>query len=249
MKDLLLRWGGVRVPLVAALCLLVAGCVRVNVSHCGNLSGDATCAAWSQDTPYCSVCVAENEGCVASPPPTDCRQDGVAGTSDGTTAAETGEPGTTAVPDVGDTGGSETMEVPLPVCGNGVIEEGEYCDSDNLGGESCVTQQGHEGGTLLCSEECRYDFSQCEGESTCGDDTVDYELGEDCEGDSVDQTCADYKGDAYAGLLFCVDCQIVATECCLTLDQECRADEDCCTEKCAGLLILPTGLVAGTCAN
>jgi len=47
-----------------------------------------------------------------------------------------------------------------PVCGNGIIETGEDCDSGNLGGATC-SSLGFSGGTLSCSSSCTYDTSAC----------------------------------------------------------------------------------------
>ena len=45
------------------------------------------------------------------------------------------------------------------VCGNGIIESGEQCDSVDLGGVTCG-DLGFNSGTLTCSS-CSYDTSQC----------------------------------------------------------------------------------------
>ena len=50
---------------------------------------------------------------------------------------------------------------PNPVCGNGVVDDGEQCDGGNLGGFSC-TDLGYSGGTLACDPiTCTYDASGC----------------------------------------------------------------------------------------
>lgn len=49
-----------------------------------------------------------------------------------------------------------------PQCGNRVIEVGEDCDGDNLGGKSCATMNlGN--GQLNCSIACLFDVGGCEG--------------------------------------------------------------------------------------
>lgn len=50
-----------------AFAALVGACSQPNKSHCANLEGDATCNLISVDAPYCSRCIAENNGCVAEP--------------------------------------------------------------------------------------------------------------------------------------------------------------------------------------
>jgi hypothetical protein len=52
-----------------------------------------------------------------------------------------------------------------PLCGNGIIDPGEACDSANLGGATCQSQ-GYEGGVLGCTSDCRLDTRSCYG---CGD--------------------------------------------------------------------------------
>src|SRR5262249_38542425 len=60
------------------------------------------------------------------------------------------------------------------VCGNGVIDPGEQCDTSDLNGESCTTL-GFTGGVLTCNSSCAFDTSEC---AACGNGTV--EPGEEC---------------------------------------------------------------------
>lgn len=48
---------------------------------------------------------------------------------------------------------------PIPACGNGVLDPGESCDGFQLGGATCQSQ-GHDGGTLKCTN-CIFDTSSC----------------------------------------------------------------------------------------
>lgn len=52
-----------------------------------------------------------------------------------------------------------TDEAPA-VCGDGVISTGEYCDGDNFGTIDCV-RLAFAGGTLECTDECRWEASGC----------------------------------------------------------------------------------------
>lgn len=56
------------------------------------------------------------------------------------------------------------------VCGNNIIETGEYCDGIDLGGEICASF-GYNLGFLKCNNECLFDLSSCskddEGDSEC----------------------------------------------------------------------------------
>jgi hypothetical protein len=49
----------------------------------------------------------------------------------------------------------------LNICGNGIREEGEECDGDDLGGETCE-KLGYYGGTLGCTYYCTIDSSGCD---------------------------------------------------------------------------------------
>ena len=45
-------------------------------------------------------------------------------------------------------------------CQNGVVDDGEDCDQDELGGANCVSE-GFAGGTLTCGADCAIDTSGC----------------------------------------------------------------------------------------
>lgn len=47
-------------------------------------------------------------------------------------------------------------------CGNGVVEDGEACDSADLAGNTCAgLELGYTGGVLVCSPTCKLDASSC----------------------------------------------------------------------------------------
>ncbi|MCA9697455.1 MAG: hypothetical protein KC431_08015, partial [Myxococcales bacterium] len=71
-------------------------------------------------------------------------------TSDTTTTDTTTDTTTTDTTDT--TGG--------PVCGNGVIDMGEECDGNNIGGASCMGI-GYDMGTPGCMGDCTLDYSTC----------------------------------------------------------------------------------------
>ncbi|OGR11689.1 MAG: hypothetical protein A2341_02405 [Deltaproteobacteria bacterium RIFOXYB12_FULL_58_9] len=74
-------------------------------------------------------------------------------------------------------------------CGNNVLEGNEYCDSDQLGGESCEAW-GFSDGTLDCAADCTLNFNGC-GVVQCGNDQI--EAGELCDGTAVNGlTCVDF---------------------------------------------------------
>jgi hypothetical protein len=46
------------------------------------------------------------------------------------------------------------------ICGNNIKEEGEQCDGNDLGGQTC-TSLGYSGGTLSCYSNCTFNTSNC----------------------------------------------------------------------------------------
>jgi len=52
-------------------------------------------------------------------------------------------------------------------CGDGIIDGGEVCDGENLGGEDC-TSLGFDGGELACDIDCTFDTSGCTRSCNCG---------------------------------------------------------------------------------
>ena len=115
--------------------------------------------------------------------------------------------------DNGDKGGEKD---PLPVCGNGVLEENEVCDGTDLGSDTCETF-GYGGGTLACKDDCTHDMSGCNDGPLCGDGHVDTELGEQCEGEELGgATCESLFFDG--GELNCGDnCLYDTIGCCINL--------------------------------
>ncbi len=63
-----------------------------------------------------------------------------------------------------------------PPCGNGVIDDGEDCDGDNLNGQTCADLEGFTDGALACATDCTFDTTGCLPE-TCVDD--EYEENDD----------------------------------------------------------------------
>jgi len=78
---------------------------------------------------------------------------------------------------------------PNAICGNQVIESGEACDGNQLGGNTCVGLGFEGGGTLRCASDCLgFDTSDC-FRSRCGNGRVD--SGEVCDGNLLNgNSCA-----------------------------------------------------------
>jgi len=109
---------------------------------------------------------------------------------------------------IADDGGSDEPAEPGG-CGDGMIDPGEYCDGENLNGETCESL-GYVGGTLTCSEYCNFDPSGC---VTCGNGTID--IGEDCDGTDVGGHSCLAHGFPMGGTIDChTDCTLDLTGCC-----------------------------------
>lgn len=67
----------------------------------------------------------------------------------------------------------------VSICGDGIIVGGEQCDPGpplNLGGETCASLPGFDGGILSCDASCNFDTSGC---YFCGDGSIN--PGEICD--------------------------------------------------------------------
>ena len=106
---------------------------------------------------------------------------------------------------INNTTGPNNDNIRTPFCGDGILDPGELCDSDDLNGQDCATR-GFEAGRLGCTASCVFDESDCTDDPAfCGDGVAD--PGELCDGaDVLANTCQSlgYTG----GSLFCApNCQ------------------------------------------
>ncbi len=86
------------------------------------------------------------------------------------------------------------------VCGNGIVETGELCDANQIGGETCESQ-GFAGGELGCASNCQtFDTSSCTAAPTCGDGLLNGT--EICDGTDVGGNTCELLGRT-AGTLRC----------------------------------------------
>lgn len=110
-----------------------------------------------------------------------------------------------------DTSSCKTRE---PICGNGIIEEGEQCETNNI--KLSCQDFGFSGGQILC-KDCQYSTEQCEGEifedSECGDGLLS--PGRQCDGLNINVLDCSTINDAYlSGLLSCSnDCMLDMSSC------------------------------------
>jgi hypothetical protein len=110
----------------------------------------------------------------------------------GTSGGENGESG------AGRGSHSDTSEAH---CGDGVVQEGEECDGEDMGEVTCQTY-GFEDGIVTCSPNCRAITNAC---WTCGDAML--HPAKTCDGDLLrGETCAT-QGYAGGALLCADDCR------------------------------------------
>ena len=164
-----------------------------------------------------------------------CGDDSPSVTSESSSSDSTGpDPTTTGVdPTTSDTSGTDTSGTdststtsvddsstgPTAECGNGTLEDGEVCDGDDLGGQTCVSAGFDGGGVLGCDDACALVTDECLADEVCGDGFIG--ATELCDGEDFGgETCIS-QGFPGGGLLLCTDA-------CSALDTgNCVADEVC----------------------
>lgn len=104
----------------------------------------------------------------------------------------------------------------LPVCGNGIVEEGEVCDGASVNEKTCEEVVGFGStGQPACNSTCTdYDIGTCTAEVKCGNGILD--TSEECDGSEYQfghNTCAKYNFEYSSGELNCVNCVIDDSEC------------------------------------
>lgn len=153
-------------------------------------------------------------------------------TSD-TTTGETSS-SSTMTTDPSESESSSTGDNP---CGNGMIDPGEACDTDDLQGETCESQ-GTASGDLACDDTCQLDLSGCVPLPTCGDGMLNGD--EQCDGNELSvPDCDALNPGLYGnGPLSCNDdCTFDTSACCIGVGNGCNANTNCCNE-CALALCL-----------
>ncbi len=133
-----------------------------------------------------------------------------------------------------------TQCAPANHCGNGIWDDGELCDGNDFGPDrsgTCVniSKTQFTGGNLKCNLpgtinpntgeiiECQIDNSGCTQPKICGDNKIDLDLNEQCDGSNFGRlsgTCANFSVDTFnGGNLLCnpssasSKCQINTTQC------------------------------------
>lgn len=204
----------VRAVVSLGLVALALGCGSSNVFECkidGDCDGEEALGR-CEPNGFCSF---PDDTCPSTRRYGTHAGDGLAGTCVPPDVADTGDSGVddgvsmsvgesslegASVDASSDDDPTTVDSAPEPVCGNGIVEDGEACDGDDPGSTTCRSL-GHDSGTVLCRDDCTADDSQC---TDCGDGIV--QPTEVCDGSTGMQTCADLGW--FGGTLVCADdCQ------------------------------------------
>jgi len=103
---------------------------------------------------------------------------------------------------------------PFISCGNDEVDDpSEECDGPDLNNATCVSEE-YEPGILGCTDQCLFNFNECDIDPDCGNGTPN--TGEQCDGNSAE--CSDY--DFLSGTMTC-------NENCTWNDTACIPNEDC----------------------
>ncbi|MFV8749601.1 proprotein convertase P-domain-containing protein [Nannocystaceae bacterium ST9] len=163
-------------PLCLSLGLGLAACTGGSTDDDVGSTGTDTGESTGSDDPTAESSSGMTTGTSDSTDSSDSATTATDGSTDGSTDSTT-DASTDSTDST--TGGG--------VCGNGAIEDGEQCDTGDLGGATCQTE-GFGGGGLTCTADCVLDTSQC---TDCGNGMVDGM--EECDGADLgdNATCAD----------------------------------------------------------
>ena len=165
------------------------------------------CADFSTSTQHCGGC---NHAC---PSISDANLHIV------TSYCQTGICGIVCQPGYSDLDQDATngCEHALPVCGNGILEDGEICDGFEVNGKTCEEIVGFGStGQPVCNAICNgIDPGTCSPEIKCGNGVLD--ANEECDGTEYlfgRDTCAKYDSARYSsGDLTCTNCKVDASKC------------------------------------
>ncbi|MEP6467125.1 MAG: DUF4215 domain-containing protein, partial [Parafilimonas sp.] len=154
--------------------------------------------------------------------PHEACDDGNATSLDGCSSTCVVEPGYNCPKDPATSAGGACTHAPVSVCGNAVVESGEYCDDGNpTNGDGCTACHIDPGYSCLAASVA------CTQNEFCGDGNVDLDLAEECDdhnttpGDGCSNTCKiepNYTcldaGQPCVSTIKCGDGKIAGTEQC-----------------------------------
>jgi hypothetical protein len=251
-----------RITLLLASPLLVGdACSVINTDHCGNQEGNATCLQRDPNTPYCSICVADNDGCLAEDPGSLCLAETAPATSvDPTTTTSpttttTAEPTTTGTVDP--TTGTTTPDPSTDTTQTSEPTDTSTSTPDPTTGTTSTSSSTGETTTTgpdteSSSGDTTMSSSDSESSSTgdlCGNNMIDGD--EVCDGTDVnEQKCWTLLPDKWGGgTLKCNNCSSFNdTDCCIGVGQKCdplKPAEACC----GGLKCKAAELLVNRCQN
>ncbi len=223
----------------SALSLALSACSVVNTDHCGNQeNGNTICLQRDPAAPYCSMCVADNNGCLAAAPASDC----LAATEPATSADATSSAGTTTTtatstttvdpPTSTSTGTTdattpttttpETTSSTSSSSGDTSTSTGDTSTSTSTGDTSTSTGDTSTGGTSDTSTSTSTSDTTTGG-PVCGNNTIEGD--EVCDGNNFDgESCKTVMpvGKWGGGSLLCNRCQSLNdSKCCVGLNGKC----------------------------
>ena len=100
----------------------------------------------------------------------------------------------------------------VEVCGDNKLNAEEECDGTDLGSVTC-TSLGYYDGNLVCSDSCTFDLSDCQSYGKCGDNKIQPEFSEECDGSNLNDNSCETLG-YYGGILNCTDkCTFDLSDC------------------------------------
>lgn len=223
-----------RALILLASCGLVSlaslgACLVPNISHCGNLDGDATCLMRDPGRPHCSLCEASNDGCVAEPVTVEgCHKESDSGAAGSTAASATTSTPTTSAASTGIGPGTTSTGTSTGTGASTGTTEGTSTSTSTSTGTSTTADTTETPGT----------GSSTTGGPVCGDGKA--EGNEACdETDLKGKNCADVDEWYGGGKLACNDTcdSYVEVNCCRKSGKPCVLAAQCCSNSCLGLCL------------
>lgn len=250
------------------LLALTPACSVVNKDHCGNQDGNLTCFQRDPAAPYCSICSADNNGCLAGPPPTGCLADTAPVTSadpsattddpsataptstvDPTTqtSTSTGTTATTELTTQGPTTLEPTTQGPTTAATTSTSTGPDT--TGTTGDDTTTTGDATTDSTTGTTADTTSDTTM--GGPVCGDNKAEGD--EVCDGSDLQgETCKSVSGGKWGGgSLGCNKCMSFNdTKCCVGLGGTCGGlGPDAATPCCGGLTCKFKMLGVHTCQN
>ena len=202
----------VRELVLRSLALIIAvglgACTGKNADHCNFRGGDSFCGTSQETRPYCSVCEASFDGCVAEAPSSECLPEG----------------SSSAATVVSDTASSTSTSTSTSSTGESTSTSST---TDGTTTSSTSSTSTSDGTTTSTSTSDDSSSSTTEAPPECGNGELDEN--EVCDGDLFGgKTCLDFNWTG--GKLQCSrDCNAIdQSMCCQGAGSECAGNKPCC---------------------